>query len=531
LAERLPGKTSPEAGTGSASDTAEPAQTASGIDASLDSGGDGRALAAWYLSASDVRVVSLLPIWGGVVVFVIILMLRHTFYDAHAALKQSRRDLVALQPDPVPEEENAALVYANVALAPYAGPSKLEPSSLLEMDGRLLDRPEIAQYIKNNAAQLKAIHQAASMPCCNWDLDYTQGFSIPLPYLSQVRAYARILALEARIKARAGDHAGAARNVREMMTLADHMDNDPILICGLVACAIRSIAIHAVEAIVWWEPPDQAAQLRAYKAALGTPADPRSQYVRAMEVERRMGLLTADQLSTQKLPLTALTGQPEPALLSLFIGAERDCLDRTYRELASGDGKTENSGDVLEIVDRNRSGSAVLASMLLPVAGKVLTQFTRVEEHRRLSIVGLALLEYRLVHGKDAAALELLIPGLLAELPLDENADQPRMRVDSTGLYYPDHFQSGKPLPRRGPGLIRVYYCGENKRDDGGMSHWRDDGPGGNTHPDADDPAFHVPPSNWDPQTWPTPESLGAPKLPVPKKSGTTPDSGEGKNP
>jgi hypothetical protein len=452
-----------------------------------------------------------------VAVFVLILMLRHTFYDANAALKQSRQELLTLQPPFVADEENAALVYASVVAVPYAGPNSLDPRYILFRDGRLLERPEIVQYLQNNNAQLKLIHQAAAMPRCNWNLDYTKGFALPLPNLSRSRDHARLLALEARMKARAGDHAGAARDLAEILMLADQVETDSILICSLVACAIRSIAFSTLEAIVWWDPPHRAGDLRAYRLALGGPISPSAQYTRAMATERRFGLYTADQLATQQLPMSSLTNQSAP-VLSLFIGAERDALDRTYKEMLDRRGKAMTGEELLQALDQQRVGSAILVKMLVPALEQLLSQFVRVEEHRRLAFIGLAYLEYRAVHDRDPATLDALRPAFLAELPVDENAGQPpHMRVDPAGILSSNPYKSAEKLPGRGSGLIRLYYFGKNKVDDGGMNIWLSDEDAANRRfNDTDDPVFRIPPADWKPDAWPAPEHLGAPPLQVP---------------
>ena len=296
---------------------------------------------------------------------------------------------------------------------------------------------------------------------------------------------------------------------------------------------MRNTAYGTMEAIIWWEPPKRAKDLHAYRSALSAQADPRLQYKRAMDMERLIGLYTTDQISTKQMPAGAM-GIPETNLTALFIGAERECLEQTYEQLTAENADLLDEKGFLEVVDQNRAGTAILASLLIPVTGKALERFKRAEERRRICTVALSFLEYRIVYGKDPAALDDLVPAFLKELPVDVTAAQlPRMRVDEKGIIAPNRFQPDKKLPPRGPGLIRLYYLGTNQQDDGGLNHWSDDAPSQNAPNERDDIVIRVPPQNWKPEEWPTPESLGAPKRPAPQpqKGQTTKDKTKGDGP
>ncbi|GEM_PF-5200051 len=113
---------------------------------------------------------------------------------------------------------NAADLYASVAGA-FDG--------LSAGDSALLDDPWEAtprslQYLLESFDRhLPVIHEALAVPYCNWGTHVEQGRDASVEYLRQVRSMARLLAIEAIVRANSGDLEGAAGSLKDIMRLAD----------------------------------------------------------------------------------------------------------------------------------------------------------------------------------------------------------------------------------------------------------------------------------------------------------------------
>jgi len=74
--------------------------------------------------------------------------------------------------------------------------------------------------------------------------------SVMLPYLIPQRELSRWLAFDARMRAEAGDAAGALESIRALLGFADQLDGDLFIISTLVGYAIEALAVEAVSVIL-----------------------------------------------------------------------------------------------------------------------------------------------------------------------------------------------------------------------------------------------------------------------------------------
>lgn len=143
-----------------------------------------------------------------------------------------------------PDSRNAAIVYwqAFGAITPELSAA----ISAIEWNDSY-NKAEMPESF-NKAAAIDAamavnlITRAASMNKCNFECRWEDGIMTLLPHLSHLRSCARLLRLEARKLAIAGDVAGATQTLIAMRRIADHTSLEPIAISKLVAIAINSLA-------------------------------------------------------------------------------------------------------------------------------------------------------------------------------------------------------------------------------------------------------------------------------------------------
>jgi hypothetical protein len=147
---------------------------------------------------------------------------------------------VELVPPPVPDAENAAVLYKKAF--------ELYPDGLNEEETELscrltegppltpAERAKLQAVLDRNRETLKLLHDASGRPRCNFNLDYAQGVSLELPHISGMIRCTRLLDLES-LLAGGGDVSEAARAARR---LSEATSEEPILISQLV----RGVCTH-----------------------------------------------------------------------------------------------------------------------------------------------------------------------------------------------------------------------------------------------------------------------------------------------
>ena len=95
--------------------------------------------------------------------------------------------------------ENAALHYwkAVALLAEPVAAEEIEALQFIEGDLQdlppraLQDRPVVQALLDRDAEAMRALHEGASKPRCNFDLDYEKGPALELPHLAVRRGPVR----------------------------------------------------------------------------------------------------------------------------------------------------------------------------------------------------------------------------------------------------------------------------------------------------------------------------------------------------
>jgi hypothetical protein len=158
----------------------------------------------------------------------------------------------ALPPDP----DNAALLYYQAfLLIPQTG-DHVAPDLVANVaNGTIPPNDQARQYIKDSRAAIDCALAAAQLQHCNWGLRYSQGFSVPLPYLAQVRSLSRLVLTDARILAADGDYRQALDRCLATYRLAGHV-GDEVLISFLVGVAVSAQASKGVTSVLSQMPAD-----------------------------------------------------------------------------------------------------------------------------------------------------------------------------------------------------------------------------------------------------------------------------------
>ncbi len=164
-----------------------------------------------------------------------------------------------LAPAPVPDDQNAAVLYQQVFRIDYSSGGSTN-SSLLEATGHSKLIESEFSYDGSKAAEarvvlndpsvisiLETLEQASLRPECVFPLRYDGGWSSILTRLSQVRQAARWLSRKARICTMDGDPDEALRWFAVLFRMSDHTAQEPAPFAQLVAITIQRIGLPELE--------------------------------------------------------------------------------------------------------------------------------------------------------------------------------------------------------------------------------------------------------------------------------------------
>jgi cytochrome c551/c552 len=161
------------------------------------------------------------------------------------------------QPAPVAQEPttppNAALIYwqhwsmisddaTEQLKSAYAADQRTDPSWSPDDD--------LTKLVEDLGPVVQGLMRAASTPACDFGLERELGLDLFLVHLGHMRTGARLLAIDARRLAAAGEHDAAADRISTVFRSAAHVRNDGFMLSGLVACALTELAIRETRHLV-----------------------------------------------------------------------------------------------------------------------------------------------------------------------------------------------------------------------------------------------------------------------------------------
>jgi len=380
-------------------------------------------------------------------------------------------------PDPVPDDQNAAVIYQEVfdvsfergqpqpqqdralGVIPPEEDRRLAESMTLgeefdvELAREVFSRPEVIEV-------LAKLEEASKRPHCVWPIHWEDGFNALFPHMADYRSAARFMAARARVSAADGDTDDALRWVGTSLRMSRQVMQEPILISHFSAVAIQAIALRAAAVALDTDmpSPEAAAELRD----LAESFDMTAEFHRALQFERAYGLAffdwirredaeTVAKLFDDTIPAAAVN--PYRGLVAAPIRAFDRArflanwrvylpgLDRPYRL---------QDTDATERAIRSSTVMAILTNILCPVSNRA--SMKRDQAIARLDELGIVLdlKMHKRAHGVYPATLDELQATLDHKLPIDP----------FSGEAY--------RYERRGEGFI-LWSIGQDLEDDGGI--------------------------------------------------------------
>jgi len=328
--------------------------------------------------------------------------------------------------------------------------------------------PLLEKHLEENAIPLTLIKEAASLGWGVFDVDWDKGFETRLPHLRKLRGAARLLRLEAVIRARRGDMAGAMEDVRLIFRLRRFVDDEPTLISKLVAIALDSIACSALKGVLVQGSPDRESVEMIFKELEGREKSNR--LVKAFLGETATGIQFFEAVRKDARKIKEISGSHALFSLGFRLIWVRPADEYHYLRIMRlfRDASRENFPDALEEaklaqteaeLQSKRAWLAIpfktLTSIITPALGRALVAMARADASTGMARTVLALSLYRSEVGGYPDSLQPLVPKYLPALQIDPF--------------------DGKPLRyrRKGEGYV-VYSVADNKTDDGRV--WRKEG-------------------------------------------------------
>jgi hypothetical protein len=388
-------------------------------------------------------------------------------------------------PRPRPEED-AAPLYER-AFAAMTAPIESDIHAALEDDPEPKATPEaIEAWLATQKRAIDDLVAACRLPRCDWRLDYTQGYEIPMPHLEKMREAAKLLRLYAVRQAEKGEADAAVATTIDAIQTARAVESDPLRIARIVGLMCEGHARGGVKRILECRPSERAC--RDLIAAIDARR-PAGELSRALRGERASGIEYFEALRRgQKPAFFDFDYDGERRERELYEKARAHCpwiLDRdettfieTMEELidvAANAGK-RSSWDATRAIWKRCEVSRsrfvpfhLITRTIIPIEAQLIHQEVFAEVHRSTSRAAVALALFRARHGRFPDRLDELVPEVLPDVPQDPWAERP--------LRY----------RREGSGFV-VYSIGEDLIDGGGP-----DQPAGEESPDSfDDTGIRV---------------------------------------
>ncbi|MCK4298670.1 MAG: hypothetical protein KAX80_04015, partial [Planctomycetes bacterium] len=365
-----------------------------------------------------------------------------TRQDLRAALAETRAlgwptEIDGLYPQPIPDEENAALVYEK-AFAQQSFFQAYTPlvSQVESLDNwRVLTAEQqalVREALTENAQALALLHQAAQMERCQFDLRYSDGYAMLLPHLSKMRNCVRWERVASMVALADGRTDEALEHWLDSMGMVHHQEGQRILVSELVRLACLSISTETLKVMV------QSGQLTDTQLAQATSAlrnpDLRRGFADSLKGELTFarGIFTGSFADIKAL--RGYSGPSDP--VELVFGLYSSPFARPWRQqdqatylmlLKEGIGLAEQPYAAVAKQQRQwqqkvaalEAWRAPLTVMLLPDLTWSSQTVAAGEARRDLARTALALERYRLKQGRYPDALTDLTPDLLPDVPLD----------------------------------------------------------------------------------------------------------------
>jgi len=307
------------------------------------------------------------------------------------------------------------------------------------------------EFLDKYGEAMAKFHQAADIGGrARYEIDFEKGFSGLLPMVNHQRTIARLLALEANVRAHRGDAHGAAQSVQALFAATRAQEAEPLLMSQLVRVAIDGMAVDQTQRLISSVnlADDDLVMLQNELRSIRFQAG----QTRALIGERAMGIEIFRNPSKHGSNVR----------FRIFIG-DTDLafyLQTTRRWIAASREPFPAALDAAQKIKREFQSETqspinqahfALTAQLLPAFSASMQATARGDAGNLAMDAAIAVQRFRKANGKLPQSLDELVPDYLPSVPLDPFDGQPlRYVIDEAGAF-------------------RVYSLGRNRTDEGGV--------------------------------------------------------------
>jgi len=103
---------------------------------------------------------------------------------------------------------------------------------------------DVEAFLAKYAESMRLLHEAADRGgAARYDLEFAKGFAMLLEHVQKLRGGARMLSLEAHVRAHRGDAHGAADSIHAMNMLGNSLEQEPVMVSQLVRIAVGGMSV------------------------------------------------------------------------------------------------------------------------------------------------------------------------------------------------------------------------------------------------------------------------------------------------
>lgn len=316
---------------------------------------------------------------------------------------------------------------------------------------------EIREYVGARSEALQLIHKASAMSQCVFPIEWN-GPDTDLVHLAHARAATRLLQLSMILAAEDADPHAAISAVSDCLTLAKRISQEPVLISGLVSCAVNSIALGGASRMLSRTEPtpedlaalqkmlEDAAETFSIRAGLAGEIANMSYAMEMIAQGRTYGAFDEDS----SVGSDQAGGRRRSLALSAWWykndmkGAEAEMIRTQMKLIEAAQTPTPEGlcGSYKSTLDAQVAVSsyrlAVMVRMLIPGQVRAIQQCELARAKLRAAAACVAAMRYRRDKGDWPATLNTLVPDYLAAVPVDPFVGGPlayRAREDGIIAY------------------------------------------------------------------------------------------------
>jgi hypothetical protein len=348
-------------------------------------------------------------------------------------------------PGPVPDDENAAVLYQTVFRVSFLGAAQPAASPIAELsdvvsgateEGALELAPELRKALSSPEAAelLDTLRQASERPHCVFPVRWEDGAGAVFPHMARFRAATRAVAARAALSAQDGHVDEALDWTMVGLRMSEHAAGEPTLIGQLVSYAMQTIVMGRARDIVSAARVPPAVARRCERQLRRMDVCP--SFRAAVRGETAWGLDTYEMLRRDPWHLYDLLGLmgdasgPNPVLARLYYTGLASPLHKLdefvylhhmeqVRELSKL--PYRESADELAALDKSLGGlhDYMLARIVCPAWSGPTQKRDRGAADIALFRTVLALKSYKHAHGRYPGTLAQLQETLDFAMPTD----------------------------------------------------------------------------------------------------------------